>query len=186
MKLHKILIVCLMFFAGSVFTNDIVKIKPYDDIVNKIEFAKYNAFLDANYVFENPGLLAVNWTEFDFGAGDTTVTYDVAHAEIIYFVYRDSSLTGTDTLWIGVTNTLSNGLVLDAPVKVQNMNQTTSTTFLSGSALIPGNNTTTIYAITPVAYSQSKFTGTIKVARLNVNDNITPYVPKGRGIFAAE
>ena len=184
MKLHKILIAVLIF-AGSILANEKIEVKPYGIVNDLIGFSKYNEFTGNDVTLPAP-FLASNWTEFDFGSGDTTTTYSVEHASIIYFIYRDSSLTGTDTLWIGITNTLSNGLVLDAAVKVQALNQTTSTTFLSGAALIPGNNTTTAYAITPVVYNTTKFTGTIKVTRLNVNDNITPYLPKGRGVFAAE
>lgn len=184
MKLHKLLIAVLIFFAGSVFANENPVIKPYTGSLEVPQFV--TDALNSNNVILPAPFLAANWTEFDFGAGDTTTTYDVQHASAIYLIYRDTSMTGTDTLWIGITNTLSNGLVLDAAVKVQAMNQTTSTTFLSGAALIPGDNTTTAYIITPVVYNTTKLTATIKIARLNRNDNVTPYLPTGRGLLAAE
>lgn len=178
----------LILLAQNIFSADEIKITEYN---GKLNIPALDAPVipagSYDFVFDTPEFLAANWTEGDFRAGDTTATYDVSHASVVYLVYVDSALTGTDSLWFGITNTLSNGLVIDAPVKVQNLNQTTSTTYLSGSLLIPGNNTKTIYLFTPSAsVAGAKITATFKLTRLNVNDNVTPYVNVGRFIFAWE
>lgn len=183
MKL-KFLLLSIIFFANTLFSNTEIKIWAHGDIIDPIALS---SLLDKpGITIPAPDFLASNWTEGDFGSGDTTATFEVSHAKIVYFVYGDSSMSGVDTVWFGITNTLSNGLVIDCAVKLQAMNQTTSTTFLSGAVLIPGDNTKTIYTFIPTTGSQETFTGTIKIARLNVNDNVTPYLPKGRFIFAFE
>jgi len=151
MKLNKIFFIAIMFFSSVLFANNVPKLWAHGDIINPIELS--SQLNNSQLTVAAPDfLLEANWTAGDFGAGDTTQTYSLNHASIIYFVYVDSSKNtssqGVDTLWIGITNTLSNGMIIDAPIKVQNMNQTTSTTFLSGAVLIPGNNTVTVYAFT--------------------------------------
>jgi len=184
MKL-KLFVLTILLFSSSLFSNVLPKLWAHGDIINPIELS---SLLERSQVtIPAPDfLLEANWTAGDFGSGDTTDTYTVNHAKIVYLVYRDSAMTGTDSLWFGITNTLSNGLVLDAAVKVQAMNQTTATTFLSGAILVPGNNTTTIYVFTPINGAQETISGTFKLARLNVNDNVTPYLPKGRYLLSYE
>jgi len=126
-----------------------------------------------------------NWIEDSFSPGDTTGTADVNHASVVYFMFRDSALTGTDTFWIGVQVTLNNGIIIKGAVTVHNMATTTITTYIT-FPIVPGNNSTAIYAFNPTSVGGTKFTGTLFVARTNVNDNVTPYLPVTRWAYTYE
>jgi hypothetical protein len=117
-----------------------------------------------------------------FAAGDTTETYDVANASVVYFSFKDSAMTGTDSLKIFVQS-VSGGVTFYSLVGVHALSQTTSTTNVS--LLIPGASAGETYAFYPASGNggTATFTGTFFIARLNVNDNITPYLPKTRYKF---
>jgi len=126
-----------------------------------------------------------NWTEDAFSAGDTTGTFDVNHAAALYLMARDSSMTGTDSLWLGIQVTLNNGLILKAAIAVHNLATTTITTYIT-NPLIPGDNTTVCYVWYPTNTGNGKFTGTMFLARLNGVNAATPYTPVTRIAWAYE
>lgn len=117
------------------------------------------------------------WVDDSFAIGDTSATITCSNAKAIYFIFADSSASGTDSMFIGISraNTVS-GTTLKASISLHAMNQTTVTTFVA-SPIIPGDATTVAYVWYP-AYSgfDVDFSGTIFVARLNVN----AYAPRTR------
>lgn len=120
-----------------------------------------------------------DWHTGSFASGDTTETITVAKAKVIYFIFTDSSMAGTDTmkiLWEAPTNTTA---IQYAPFSLHEMDQTTSTTDVSSAMLIPGDNSTQAYAFFPRTAEQT-ITGTFLIARINFYDHVTPYLPKTR------
>lgn len=132
--------------------------------------------LIAGFVFAQS---AGPWHTGSFAAGDTTETITIDDAKVIYFVFTDSSLAGTDSLkilWEAPTNTT---VIQYAPFALHEMDQTTSTTDVSSALLIPGDATTQAYAFFPRSSDQT-ITGTFLIARINYYDHVTPYVNKTR------
>lgn len=127
-----------------------------------------------------------NWIEDSFSAGDTTATITgLSHASVFYFLAADSTMTGTDSLWLGIQVTLDNGRILKAPIAVHNLFTTTITTYVT-PPIIPGAGLTACFVWYPANVGGAKFSGSLHVARLNVNDNVTPYLPVTRWAYAWE
>jgi hypothetical protein len=184
----KKLIFVLSILAASVFSSLAAdtpwKITPWEGALKLPQLIAPKA----DHVFELPAFLTdpTNWTEYTFSPGDTTTTFSVNHASIVYFMIADSSLTGTDTVWIGIQVTLDNGRILKAPVAVHNVATTTQTTYVAPPLIIAGNGATAVFAFNPLSIGGAKFTGIFFLARTNVNDNVTPYLPRTRLAFAYE
>lgn len=120
------------------------------------------------------------FTEYTFSSGDTTFTASVKDARAVHFTIRDSSITGTDSIYIGL-KTVYNGITFLSTVSLHLLETTTTTTFVASNLVIPGDNTTKTYVWYPGNNSSAiPFTGSFFIRRLNVNDNSTPYVPKTR------
>lgn len=122
--------------------------------------------------------------EYTFTIGDTTTTFSVNKAKVVYFTFKDSSMTGTDTMHITIEQEFSNGVILNSVVALYALSQTTTTTRVAGSLVSPGDNTTVTYAWYPngVTASEVRFTGTFRILRLNESTNDL-YAPKTRCIF---
>lgn len=175
----KKIILILAVLAVSIFSS-LAADKPgtmpvinFNDIIN--------GYAQLPQVMTTP----TNWTEDSFSPGDTTGTYGVNHASVVYLLYADSTLTGTDTIWVGVQVTLDNGRVLKAPVSLHNAFTTTATTYVT-FPIIPGAGLTALFSWNPTNVGGTKFTGTMFIARTNVNDNVTPFLPVGRFAWAYE
>lgn len=186
MKLHKIFLIAVLFIARVVFTQS-----PFaggESVITKWS----DSFNLPNIVESKPEvvlqlpreLVTTNWTEFSFSAGDTTESFDVNHAKTVYIIFRDSSITGTDSLWLGTQVTLSNGILLKAAISVHSLAQTTITTYVS-NPVIPGDNSTVGYAFNPINVATT-FTGTIFISRLNGVNSTTPYAAVTRGAYCYE
>lgn len=121
--------------------------------------------------FVNPG----KWQVGSFAAGDTTETFEVFKAKVIYLIVTDSSVAGTDSLgflWKVPTNTTAYQY---GPISMHEADQTTTTTDVSSALLIPGDNSTQVYAWYPRDVGQT-ITGSFLLYRKNVNG----YAPKTR------
>ena len=120
-----------------------------------------------------------------FSAGDTTDTYSVQDAKIVYFAFKDSSMTGTDSLAI-YARTYSGGVTFYSPIAVHNLGTTTSTTNVT--LLIPADGLGATFAFIPgaVAGGDMTFTGEFYIVRLNGVNAATPYTPKTRYEFSYE
>mgnify|MGYP001320461756 CR=1 FL=1 len=175
----KKIILVLAVLAVSIFSSLASERSVTRPVINLNDIL--NGYAQLPQVMTTP----TNWTEDSFSPGDTTSTFDVNHASVVYVLYADSALTGTDTLWIGTQVTLDNGRILRAQVSVHNATTTTATTYVS-FPIIPGNGLTALFSWNPTNVGGTKFTGTMFMARTNVNDNVTPFLPVGRFAWAYE
>ena len=125
------------------------------------------------------------FTEYTFSSGDTTFTASFKDAKAVFITIRDSSISGTDSIYVGLKQ-VYNGITFLSTVSVHLLETTTTTTFIASNLLIPGDNTTKTYVWYPGNNTaEIGFTGQLFVRRLNVNDNTTPYLPKTRIIVQA-
>lgn len=127
------------------------------------------------------GVANAQWTTYTFSAGDTTTTFSVSNATIVYFTMKDSSMSGTDSLAIY--------LVSQSPITGESMytqiaahdisqaTQTTNTTFITA-----GDNTTKTFIITESMWGD-KITATFFIRRLNTRTGEAVYAPKTRLAF---
>jgi hypothetical protein len=126
--------------------------------------------------------------EYTFASGDTTTTFSVNKAKVVYFTFRDSSMTGTDTMHITIEQEHSTtGLKLNSIISLYDLSQITTTTRIASSSVIPVDNTTKTFAWYPggVSGSEVRFTGTFRILRTNESTDDL-YLPKTRCIFRFE
>ncbi len=115
-----------------------------------------------------------------FTTGDTTEIVSVNDASAVLFTIRDSSMSGSDSIYVGLRMSY-NGISFYSTVTVHLLETTTTTTFISSALLVPGDNTTKTY----VWYagnngSEARYTGDFWIARLNQPPTAAGYQPKTR------
>jgi len=122
-----------------------------------------------------------------FSFTDTSTTYSVSNAKVVYFTVRDSSMTGTDTLHVTIEKVYPNtGIALRSIITLYDLSQTTTTTRIASSLMIAGDNTTKTFAFYPGnVVSDVRFTGTFRIVRTNESTD-DAYLPKTRYFFWAE
>lgn len=123
--------------------------------------------------------------QYTFQAGDTATTWSVSNAKVCYFTIRDSSMTGTDSIYIAMRFVHSSGVVLNSVIALKDLAQTTMTTFVASSLLTGGDNTTKTFVFYPsgVSGGVAEYTGSFTITRLNGVNAATPYTPKTRLVF---
>jgi hypothetical protein len=127
-----------------------------------------------------PDILTSGLTkEYKFIAGDTTTTFSINNASAVYICAKDSAMTGTDSLGAWIEYTM-NGVTIDVPITVHRLSTTTTTTFIAGELLIAGDGVAAGWVWYPAGVSGAdiRFTGTLRLSRLNYNDHVTPYTPR--------
>ncbi len=123
-----------------------------------------------------------NKLEYTFSAGDTTTTFTVSSAKSVYFTAIDSSMTGTDSLYLALKVAYSNSVAQYVAFSVHLLGTTTSTTQIASTLLIPGASGASTWVWYPggISGTQNEFTGTFFMSRLNGVNASTPYLPKSR------
>lgn len=123
--------------------------------------------------------------EETFSAGDTTVTWAVNDATALFFTLKDSAMTGTDSIYIGLRYVLSNGMELNSTISLHDLSQTTTSTFVASNIVIPGDAGTKTFVWYPggVSGSVTTYSGSIRISRLNGVNASTPYTPNTRMVF---
>lgn len=126
-----------------------------------------------------------NWTNGVFTTGDTLRFFYVNHAKVVYIQSQDSTLTGIDTLGLYSVDTSGGVVMKGGPIATLSQNQATITTF--ATTMVAGAGLGSVFAWYPCKQAGNcTFTGWLMLARLNVNDNITPFLPKTRYGFTFE
>lgn len=124
-------------------------------------------------------LMSSSPKEYKFIAGDTTTTFTLNGASSFIIGTKDSAMTGTDSLGAWLEYSM-NGVTIDVPLTVHRLSTTTTTTFIDASILIAGDGVAAGWVWYPsgVTGQDIRFTGTIRVSRLNGVNATTPYTPR--------
>lgn len=163
--MKNIIIIVLLVFSASVMANVPFNTEATPDVLNKTFWAQPQ--------------------EYTFSAGDTTTTFSFVNARVCKFTIRDSSMSGTDSIYIALKN-VYNGITFYSTVTLSAATQTTTTTVISSALVQPTDGLTVGYWWYPCGKLNGcdiAWTGTFYVARLNQPPTAAGYQPKTRIIF---
>ncbi len=120
-----------------------------------------------------------------FSAGDTTVAIDVNNARRFLFAFKDSSISGADSVKAFV-RFKSGGVTFYAPLAVHDLGQVTSTT--NTLIMSPGDGLAGAYVFSLSAFAGADqlFTGTIYIQRTNTRTGEAVYGANTRYWYSYE